>query len=271
MCLLLVVSIYIYAQIPSVHSWEWGTHQFITQETDNIMPSSLSWLFTGYSSTIVSYCTLPDMWKSIDPYEGYRHYYDSDITHGESNSAVGVLPWAVEDNFNTFVQYLRENDWNHAARLAGVIGHYIEDASMPLHATSDYNPGGNHTAYESQVDYQISIDNVKADVHGFVPYKLDNIFNSTMQLLNESYSYTSVLNPYLRSDILWNDEIKNITENRLRTGTQMLANIWYTAIVQSGISPPPSTHPTNYAPYIAVGVLVIAVISIVITLYMRRR
>jgi len=219
----------------------------------------------------VSYCTLPDMWKSTDPYEGYRHYCDSDIPHGESDLADGVLPWAVENNFNTLVQYLRENDWNHAARLAGVIGHYIEDASIPLHATSDYNPGGNHTAYESQVDYQISIDNVNADVPGFVPYKLDNIFNSTMQLLNESYSYTSVLNPYLRSGILWNDEIENITENRLRTGTQMLANIWYTAIVQSGIYPPPSTHSTNYTPYIAGGVLVIAVISIVITLYMRRR
>ena len=276
MCLLLAVSLCIYAQVPSANSWDWGTHRFITQNAINVMPSSLSWFFTGYSSTIVSYCTLPDAWKSSDPYEQYRHWYHMDIPHDESDYADGVLPWAVEDNFNMLVQYLMENDWNHAAQLAGVIGHYIEDASMPLHATSDYNPGNNHTAYESRVDYQISIDNVNADVPGFVPHKLDNIFDSTMQLLEDSYSNTDVLSFYLEYNTLWNDEIKNLTENRLRTDIPMLANIWYTAFVQAGISssppsPQPSTHSRNYTPYIVGGVFAIAVISIVITLHMRRR
>jgi hypothetical protein len=219
---------------------------------------------------------LPDVWKSSDPYEQYRHWYHVDIPHGEDDYADGVLPWAVEDNFNALVQYLRENDWDHAAQLAGVIAHYIEDASMPLHATSDYNPGNNHTAYESRVDYQISIDNLNADVQGFVPYELDNIFDSTMQLLEDSYSNTDVLSFYLEFNTLWNDEIKHITENRLRSSAQMLANIWYTAFVRAGISPlppspQPSTHSTNYTPYIVCGILVIAVISIVLVLYIRRR
>lgn len=90
-----------------------------------------------------------------------------------------------------------------------------------------------------------------------------------MQLLEEGYSYTSVLNPYLENGILWNDEIENMTENRLRTGAQLLANIWYTAFVQAGISspppsPPPSAASTNYTPYIVGGVLVVAVIGIVL-------
>jgi len=242
-CLLLTVFICVYsAQIPTVHSWGWGTHQFITQKTDNIMPSSLSWFFTGYSSTIVSYCTKPDEWKSSDPNEGDRHFYDYDVPHGENDPADGVLPWTVEDNFNTFVQYLKENEWDHAAQLAGVIGHYIEDASNPLHATSDYTPGGNHGAYESEVDDQISIDNVNADVSGFVPNKLDNIFDSTMQLLNESYGFTGYtqdkLNYWLAQDILWNATIKSITENRLRSAIQYLANIWYTGMVQAGLAYP---------------------------------
>jgi hypothetical protein len=143
-----------------------------------------------------------------------------------------------------FVQYLGENDWNHAAQLAGVIGHYIEDASMPLHATSNYNPGGNHTAFESKVNYEISIDNVNADVSGFVPYELDNIFNSTMQLLNESYQFAENkpdnLSYWLTRDILWNENIKRITENRLRTAAQYLANIWYTGMVQAELVAPPN-------------------------------
>jgi len=165
-----------------------------------------------------------------------------DIPHDESDYEDGVLPWTVEDNFNAFVQYLKEDDWTRAAQLAGVIGHYIEDASMPLHATSNYAPNGHHGDFESKVDYEISIDNVNANVPGFVPYKLDNIFNSTMRLLSESYQFAENkpdnLSYWLKNDILWNENIKRITENRLRTATQYLANIWYTGMVKAGLTNP---------------------------------
>jgi len=282
--LLLAVSICIYSQVPGVHSWSYTTHQFIATNAIYLMPGDLNWFFTTYSDTIVDYSNKPDSWKYSDNYEQYRHFYQLDVNpngHPESDYVDGVLPWAVEDNFNALVQYLKENDLEHAAQLAGVISHYIGDASMPLHATSDYNPSGNHVPFESTVDSQITKDNVNLDVSGFVPSTIDNIFSSTMQMLNESYSYTigsspSVLSPYLRSGVLWNDEIKNITENRLSSSVQLLADIWYTAIVQSGISSPtpvqPSTHSTtNSTLYIEVGVLVIAVISIVIMIHIRRR
>ena len=118
MCLLLAVSICIYAQVPSVYSWSWGAHQSVAQKAIDLMPDDLDWFFSTYSNTIVTYSTMPDQWKSRDPYEGNRHWYDVDL-----NGGGGTLPWAVEDNFNTFVQYLRENDWDHAAQLAGVISH----------------------------------------------------------------------------------------------------------------------------------------------------
>jgi hypothetical protein len=247
------------------------------------MPRDWDWFFQTYSSTIVSYSTKPDSWKNLgnpnySPDEQYRHYYHVNVNypngHDESDYGDGVLPWAVEDNFNTFVQYLRENDWDHAAQLAGVISHYIGDASMPLHATSNYDPGGKHTTYESTVDSHLG--EINMIMSGFVPHELENVFDSTMQLLDDSYSYTGSLSPYLENGILWNDNIKNMTENRLRTSVQLLADIWYTAAVQAGIpnqppSPTPSATPTNYTPYIVGGVLVVAVISIVLVLHMRRR
>jgi len=227
MCLLLAVSICIYSvQLPTVHSWSWGAHRFVAQKAIDLMPDSLDWFFSTYSSTIVSYSTMPDQWKSSDPHEGPRHYYDVDRPNG-------TLPWTVEDNFNTFVQYLMENDWDHAAQLAGVISHYIADASNPLHGASDYDPGGNHGAFESTVDSHLGEMNM--DMSGFVPQELGNVFDPTMQLLEEGYSDTHVLNPYLRSGILWNDEIKNMTENRLRTGAQLLADIWYTGMIRASL------------------------------------
>ena len=274
MCLLLTVFICIYsAQVPGVHSWSWKTHESITSTAIDLMPDNLSWFFSTYSDVIIEYSNKPDSWKYSDDYEQYRHWYHVDIPHGEDDYEDGVLPWAVEDNFNTFVQYLMENDWDHAAQLAGVISHYIGDASMPLHATSNYDPGRKHVYYESTVDSHLN--EINMEISGFVSQEFENIFSSTMQLLNDSYSYTSVLSPYLEQGTLWNEEIKDMTENRLRSSAQFLANIWYTAAVQAGVSfptssNPPSDTPTDYIPYIVGGVLVIAVIGIVIVLYMRR-
>jgi hypothetical protein len=277
LCLLLAVSICFYAEVPCVHSWDWGTHHFITQNAIKLMPSSLSWFFDNYSEIIDNYCIMPDVWRSEGLETGYSHYYDYDIPLENHilDPSLGVLPWTVQDNFNMIVQALKENEWSQAALIMGAMAHYVEDASMPLHATSNYNPGGNHTRYESKVDSEISLDNVKVDVQGFVPHKLDNIFNSMMQLLQDSYSNAEELTLYLQYNTIWNSEIKTLTQNRLNTDIPLLADVWYTAFVQAGISssppPQPSTHSRNYTPCIVGGVFAIAAISIVITLYTRRK
>jgi hypothetical protein len=251
---------------------------------------------------------MPDVWRSQgDTFEGYRHYYDSELMNGVSatlvtenylgkeilvyqeeaipNAANGILPWNLVDNFNMLVVCLEENEWEHAAQLMGAIAHYLEDASMPLHTTLYYNPGGNHVAYETRVDQEVAAGNVTNDISGFTPYVLtdnklliDNaIFSSVMQELNDSYSVaqTSLLSTYLTYNTLWNDEIKTITDNRMPVATKELANVWLTAFYAAGLytpSQPSSTSasPTNYTPYVVGGVLVIVVIGIVIVLYMRR-
>jgi hypothetical protein len=236
------------------------------------MPDNYDWFFSTYSSTIVTYSTLPDQWKGRDSSEQYRHFYHLNRPHDESDYSNGVLPWAVEDNFETFMQYLKENEWENAAQLAGVISHYIGDASNPLHATSDYDPGGKHSTYESTVNAHI--DEMSMDVPGFAPYELENVFTSTMQLLRDSNSYTVDLNPYLQQDVVWNDWIQKTTENRLQSATQLLANVWYTAAVRAGISysppaPEPQAATTNYTLYLVAVVLTVVVVSIVIVLYKK--
>jgi len=233
------------SQVPCAHPWGWSTHQFVAQKAIELMPDNSEWFFSTYSSVIIEYSVKPDQWKGSDPNESYRHWYHVDHPHDESQYWDGVLPWAVEDNFNMFVQFLRENNWSRAAQLAGVISHYIGDASNPLHATSDYTPGGNHGAFESTVDSHLGEMNM--DMPGFVPQELENVFNSTMQLLDDSYSCTIVLNPYLESGILWNDEIKDMTEERLRASAQLHANIWYTGMILAMAGPTSSV--TSITPY----------------------
>jgi len=221
-------------QTPLVQAWAWPTHRFIVNEAKDVFSDGS--FFSVHYSTIYTYCTKPDEWKSSDPYEQYRHWYHVDYPHGEDEYLDGVLPWAVEDNFVMLVQSLESEDWEHAAQLMGAISHYTADATMPLHATSDYNPGYNHVNYEHEVDdhlYEISIPD-------YVPQELENIFESTMAVLEESYGFTGYtedkLSYWLVQDILWNDTIYYITENRLRSATQFTANLWYTAMIHAGLT-----------------------------------
>ncbi len=236
-------------QAPFVHAWSGPTHQFIVNEAKDVF-SDNSFFFIHYS-TIYDYSTKPDQWKGSDPYEQYRHWYHIDEPDGENeyyrgglpnNWSLlykGVLPWAVEDNFAMLVQSLESEDWEHAAQLMGAIGHYTGDAAMPLHATSDHTPGGNHVDYEYEVNnhlYEISIPD-------YVPQELDNIFDAAKATLEGSFDFTDEdpeggvnLSDFLEQDILWNDTIRDITENRLRASVQFTANLWYTAMIHAELT-----------------------------------
>ncbi len=224
-------------QAPFVQAWGWTTHRFIVNEAKDVFSDGS--FFSVHYSTIYTYSTQPDAWKSSDPYEQYRHWYHVNYPHGEGEYWDGVLPWAVEDNFATLVQSLESGEWEQAAQLMGAIGHYTGDATNPLHATSDYSPGGNHGNYEGEVNnrlYEISIPD-------YVPQELGDIFDATMATLEGSFDFTDEdpeggvnLSDFLEQDILWNDTIRDITENMLRASTQFTANLWYTAMIQAGLT-----------------------------------
>jgi parallel beta-helix repeat protein len=199
----------------------------------------LDWFFENYRSAIVGYSS--EEWPPK-----YSHWYHVDVGLPYPDPDEGALPWFVESYFDMFVQYLEEGNWGGAAEFAGKISHLIGDGSNPLHATSDYNPGGNHLKFEEEVDKHLG--EIDMSMPGFKPQELENVFDSTMEFLLVSYSHTSVLNPYLRSGILWNDEIKDMTEERLRASAQLHANIWYTGMVLAGLA-----TSTTHAPILIVG------------------
>jgi len=230
-------------------AWSGGTHRFIADEAVDVFSDGS--FFSIHRATISNYSTKPDQWKSSDPLEEYRHWYHFDVPWGENeyyrgglpdNWSLldqGVLPWAVEDNFASIVRSLEDGAWERAAQLMGAVSHYTQDATMPLHATSGYNPGGEHTSYEHEVNdhlYEISIPD-------YVPQELENIFEATMATLEGSFNFTDE-NPdavidvsfFLEQHILWNEIIHEITEDRMRASIQFTANLWYTAMIQAGLT-----------------------------------
>ena len=188
--------VFIIIGTPEARGWGGGTHRFIADEAVNVFSDGS--FFSDHRATISSYCTRPDQWKSIDPHEQYRHWYHFDVPWGENeyyrgglpdNWSLldqGVLPWAVEDNFASIVQSLEDGAWERAAQLMGAVSHYTQDATMPLHATSDYNPGGEHTSYEGEVNHHLN----EISIPDYVPQELENIFEATMAVLEGSFDFT---------------------------------------------------------------------------------
>jgi len=153
----------------------------------------------------------------------------------------GELPWAMEWIFDNIVQYLEAKDWTTAVQLLGAICHFTGDATCPLHATYDYNPGGGgHSAYETAVNTHIGEISIPDN---YVPKYLDNITYAALVTLKDSFSFTKEgsgggvnLTDYLLSGIYWNDWIKSMTENRVRASVQFTANVWYTAMIHAGLT-----------------------------------
>jgi len=58
----------------------------------------------------------------------------------------GLLPWTVNREFDRLVKAFRERDWTEARLAAAHLSHFVADATMPLHATHNYDGQftGNH-------------------------------------------------------------------------------------------------------------------------------
>jgi hypothetical protein len=229
------------AQIPLTRGWGWTTHRFVASEAVELL-ADVGWFFSTYSGVIVEWSTMPDKLKGTDPYwlpplhERYRHWYHVDVPHTEDEYWHGVLPWAVENRFDAFVQYLSEENWVGAAQTAGIIAHYVGDASQPLHTTRYYNPCGKHGPFEGSVNQHL--DEVDLEVDGYIPEVLENVFDSTMELLEESYGDVEILSYEICYVSLWNPTVEEIVESRLEASVKLLADILFTGLVRANLVVP---------------------------------
>jgi hypothetical protein len=204
----------------------------------------------------------PDHFIDIDdpksfealPNDRYR-YADWLRAHGKDPKAVGFLPYSILEGYEK-VQVLfrmwreprfaaeRDQIEQNIVYYAGVLGHYVADGSQPLHVTEHYN--GWSTSYNPQLftrdplHGRFESDYVRAQIRpadfaGLVQTarKLDDPFSDTMKFLFESYADVEPLYA-MDKRVRWDSEnrdpeSKRFVCARLAAGSQMLANLWYSA------------------------------------------
>ena len=117
----------------------------------------------------------PDKRRYAVPEEGPRHYIDID-QYGtypypslprKWNDAVakfgedslrqhGIVPWHVQTMLHRLTDAFKEKNYSLIMKYSAEIGHYISDAHVPLHASSNHNgqltnQKGIHGFWESRV------------------------------------------------------------------------------------------------------------------------
>ncbi|MBE8719552.1 zinc dependent phospholipase C family protein [Sphingobacterium pedocola] len=138
-------------------SWGFYAHKQINENAAYTLPASLAKFYKKHLKTITEKAVDADKRCYVDTLEGPRHYIDLDRYEEDMDSipihwskavakfserkllANGVVPWQIWRTYQNLVKALKERDHNRVIRFSADLGHYVADAHVPLHTTSNYN------------------------------------------------------------------------------------------------------------------------------------
>lgn len=169
--LLLACSLY------SISGFTWGFygHRMINYYAVFLLPPEMIVLYKPDILYLTDHAVDPDKRRYIIPEEGPRHYIDLD-RYGDYpfdslprnwNDAVkkftadslqqhGIVPWWVQTMLYRLTAAFKEKNKQKILKLSADIGHYIADAHVPLHTSSNHNgqktnQRGIHGFWESRI------------------------------------------------------------------------------------------------------------------------
>jgi hypothetical protein len=267
-----------------VYCWGFYAHQKINYYAVFLLPPEMMVLFKPHISFISEHAIDPDKRRYALPDEGSRHYIDIDhygtypytdlprnwkdavAKFGEDSlKQHGIVPWYVQTMLYRLTDAFKEKNYSQIMKCSAEIGHYISDAHVPLHASSNHNgqftnQKGIHGFWESRVpellaekqfDYFIG----KAD---YIQNPGDYIWKRVLesaQAADTVLSYERELTKKFPDDkkyafenrngktirqyssaftIAYNTMLDGMIERRMRQSIYAIASFWYTAWVNAG-------------------------------------
>lgn len=155
--------------------WGFYAHQHINRLAIFTLPPELMPFYKNHLRYLVEHSVDPDQRRYAVANEAPRHFIDLD-NYGDSalyklppywKDAVakigedtlmkhGIVPWHIQAmKYQLTKAFSEKNTWK-VLKLSAEIGHYIADANVPLHTTSNYNGQktnqvGIHAFWESRL------------------------------------------------------------------------------------------------------------------------
>lgn len=183
----------------------------------------------------------------------------------ESLSTHGILPWHLQKMQRDLTTAFRRRDSKRILRLCADMGHYIGDAHVPLHTTSNYNgqktgQEGIHGFWESRIpelfadeqyDYFVGkpryVDRT-TDFFWEMTLTSNTMVDSVLSIeraLRLSVPKDRQMCPDMRNGVViiapcrdfaavYQTALQGMVERRMRAAIHAVASAWYTAWVDAG-------------------------------------
>nr|WP_238395690.1 zinc dependent phospholipase C family protein [Pontibacter pudoricolor] len=288
----------LFAVLLPLHSYSWGfyAHQRINRLAVFALPPEMVGFYKKHIRYITENAVNPDKRRYAVSGEAPRHYIDLDM-YGDSAlyklprywqpavaqftedtlMAYGIVPWHINFMKYQLTQAFKERNLDKILRVSSDLGHYIADACVPLHTTSNYNgqltgQRGIHAFWESRLPELFSdnydffvgpaqyITNPQLrawDLVASANIALDSVLQFERQLtidFDEEKKYGFELRNNLTTRVYsrefseaYSRKLNGQVERQMRLAVQAVASYWYTAWVDAG-QPSLGTLATSLTP-----------------------
>jgi predicted AlkP superfamily phosphohydrolase/phosphomutase len=152
-----LVALALVAASPQAHAWGFQAHRMVNRRAIGMLPEPLRGLFSANADYVEEHAIDPDLWRGAGVAdEGPNHFLDMDefgnpppeleriearhlARFGKEAAAKGRVPWRVGEVYGELVTAFRARDMSRVLERASVLGHYVGDAHVPLHAVTNYD------------------------------------------------------------------------------------------------------------------------------------
>lgn len=278
-----VLALLLMAYFPSF-CWGFFAHQKINFYASFLLPPEMMVLYKSNISFISEHAIDPDKRRYAIKEEGPRHYLDID-KYGkypypdlprkwddavakfgvDSLMQHGIVPWHVQVMTMRLTDAFKDKNYSRILKNSAELGHYISDAHVPLHASSNHNgqftnQKGIHGFWESRVpellaekqwDFFIGKAQYIKNPGEFIWDRVlesalaaDSVLLFERQLTEEfapdkKFSFEErngvVIRQYSTDfTVAFNKKLDGMVERRMRQSIFAIASFWFTAWVNAG-------------------------------------
>ncbi|MEO8413788.1 MAG: zinc dependent phospholipase C family protein [Ginsengibacter sp.] len=275
-CLVLITS--------ESYCWGFYAHKKINYLAVFMLPPQMMILYKPNIDFISEHAVDPDKRRYAVAAEGPRHYIDIDYygkypyrelphewkdavaKYGEDTLlANGIVPWHIPIMLNRLTKAFKDKNFASIMKNSAEIAHYIADAHVPLHASSNHNgqltnQKGIHGFWESRIPELLADKQFDFFIGKAAYIKNPNSFtwdrvlesgreaDSVLRIEKElslrfpadkKYAFEKRNNSITRQyssgyTIAYNNRLNGMVERRMRQAIYAVASFWFTAWVNAG-------------------------------------
>ena len=264
--------------------WGFYAHKQINYYAVFLLPPEMMAFYKPHINFLAEHAVDPDKRRYALAGEGARHYIDLDHYgskaavvlprqwdsavakfSGDTLNAHGIVPWWIQIMMRRLTAAFKTKNQAGILQLSAEIGHYIADAHVPLHASSNHNgqltgQAGIHGFWESRLpellaekewDFFIGKASYLSDPGAFIWNRVHESAAAADTVLQMEKKLSAQWGPDQRFSFeerngvvvrqyaagyarAYNDMLKGMVERRMRQSVYAVASCWYTAWVNAG-------------------------------------